>query len=390
MIKILSKRAVMAIIVLVVVVAGAAGWWLYRDHKQADGRYVTVTASRGDVVQAVSATGTINPVQIINVGTQISGVVRIINVDFNDRVAKGQVLAELDQALIQAQLKQSQGSLESAEAALRLANADYERSRSLRKQEYISQAEMDTARQKKEAAEAQVTTAQGQVERDTVNLGYSVVTSPVAGVIISRDVDVGQTVAASFQTPTLFKIAEDLSKMQIDTSFSEADIGGIIPNSPVRFTVDAFPGRTFTGTVRQVRLNPTTVQNVVTYNVVVDFANTDLTLLPGMTAFVTLDLQRSDDVIRVPNSVFSFRPVETASDSDKRGKIEAGKSTGKRVFVLTDNIPTPTRVVTGITDGTFTEVREGLTEGAVLIIQDTEALKAKSSSFSLGGGGMRP
>ncbi len=371
-------------LIVVIVAAAAALWWYWRGGNGSEQRYVTAAITRGDVTQAVSATGTISPVKVVNVGTQVSGVVRDIKVDFNDRVEKGQVLAELDKSLLDAQLQQSKGSLANAEAALRLASANFSRNEGLFAKEYISRAEMDLARQQLEAAKAQVATAKGQVQRDTVNLGYSVITSPVSGVIISRDVDVGQTVAANFQTPTLFKIAEDLAKMQIDTSFSEADIGEITQGQRARFTVDAFSGKTFEGAVRQVRLNPSSVQNVVTYNVVVDFSNEDFSLLPGMTAFVTIDLKKSEAVLRMPNSVFGFRPP--SPESAKGGVVAASSPpaspNSKRVFVLDKGVPVSRQVTIGITDGRFTEVKDGLAEGELLVVQDNEALKAKSNQSS--------
>lgn len=273
--------------VLLVLVAIAWGGWTYWQkgkEKPIDQRYQFEEVSTGDLTQTVTANGTVNPVNLVNVGTQVSGTVRKLYVDFNDKVSAGQVLLELDPTTTQAAVEQSQGDLASAQATLRLARADEARMRELFGQEYVSRQELDKAVQVREAAEASVRTAQGKLMRDRANLGYTVIKSPVSGVVVSREIDIGQTVAASFQTPTLFKIARDLSQMQIDSNVAEADIGKVREGQVVRFTVDAYSDRRFEGKVRQIRLAPITQQNVVTYNVVVEVANPDLVLMPGMTA----------------------------------------------------------------------------------------------------------
>ncbi len=283
-------------------------------------RYKLQEVAQGDVAQSVSANGTLNPVILVNVGTQVSGTVKKLHVDFNDAVKAGQVMAELDDALLQAAFRQSEASIASAKATLDLARTNETRLKSLLAQEYVSKQEFDQAVQARRAAEAALDLARGQNDRDRANLGYSVIRSPVSGVVVDRQIDVGQTVAASFQTPVLFKIAQDLSQMQIYTTFAEADIGAIKVGQAVRFNVDAFPNRSFKGAVKQIRLNPTTTQNVVTYNVVVEVDNPDQILLPGMTAYVNIVVAQKKDVLLVPNAALRFKP---GSDADKSAKPAA-------------------------------------------------------------------
>ena len=311
-------------ILLVAVALGLAGGGYFFYRKQAAAspelRYKTQVLAKGDVTQTVSANGTLNPVTLVSVGTQVSGTVKKLHVDFNDQVKAGQVLAELDDAIYSAQVRQSDASFASAQASLALARANEARMKELFRQEYVSRQELDQAVQARESAEAQARLARAQNDRDRANLGYSVIRSPVAGVVVDRQVDVGQTVAASFQTPTLFKIAQDLTQMQIYTTFAEADIGAIKVGQAVRFNVDAFPNRSFKGAVKQIRLNPTTTQNVVTYNVVVEVDNPDQILLPGMTAYVNIVVAQKKDVLLVPNAALRFKP---GSDADKSAKPAA-------------------------------------------------------------------
>jgi HlyD family secretion protein len=309
--------------------------------------------------------------------------VKRLHADFNDRVKAGQLLLELDPTTLQAAVDQSRGDLASAQANLRLAESDEKRLRELFDQEYVSRQEMDKAVQAREAAQAQVQSARGKLARDLANLGYSRIRSPVAGVVVSRQVDIGQTVAASFQTPTLFQIAQDLARMQIDTSVAEADIGRIAVGQTANFTVDAFPGRRFEGKVKQVRLNPTTQQNVVTYNVVVAVSNPDLVLLPGMTAYVSFVIEQREHALLVPNAALRFRPEDTVRSRDTRrnGAVGAARSgddkrathskpSGK-VYVVQAGKLVSVPVQTGISDGRFTEVTGGeLEPGEEVIVQD--------------------
>lgn len=343
-------------------------------------KYRTASIQRGDIVKTVSANGTLNPVVLVNVGTQVSGTIARINADFNDRVRKGQVLAELDPSLINAQLAQSEANVANARASLKLAEANEKRSRELYRQDYIPKADLDQAIQAVESARAQLALAQAQVRRDQTNLRYSVITSPVSGVVVSRSVDVGQTVAASFQTPTLFSIAQDLKRMQIDTTVAEADVGAIRVGQIARFNVDAFPDRSFQGTVRQIRLNSQVLQNVVTYNVVIDVSNPDEILLPGMTAFVSIAVAERRDVPRLPLAALRFRP---------QGSEKPNPEAGKSVYLLEDERAVPMPVQLGLSDGRYAEILGNMPgEGDKVILEDlelgkTEARPQPSSSFRI-------
>ncbi len=374
---------------IVLLLAAAGGGYYYWDKlrtPEVEARYRTVKVERGDLTQMVSANGTLNPVVLVNVGTQVSGTVKKWYVDFNDHVKEGQVLLELDPALYQAQVRQSEASLANAQSQLKLATANEARSRDLFRQEYVTRQELDTTIQASEAARAQVAQVRAQVEKDRTNLAYSVIRSPVAGVVVSREVDIGQTVAASFQTPTLFKIAQDLSKMQIDSSYAEADVGNLHVGQPVVFRVDAFPNRSFNGVVRQVRLNPTTVQNVVTYDVVIAVNNPEQILMPGMTAYVNIIVAKRVGVLLVPNAALRFRPSEAAARQDKpkedkagRGKEKAESPSGT-VYVLDKGQLKPLRITIGITDNRSTEVAGGdLKEGDAVVIEDRQP-PAKANS----------
>ncbi|MFC5301287.1 efflux RND transporter periplasmic adaptor subunit [Azospira restricta] len=370
--KLFSLRT---LLIVSLVLAAGAGWFAWRQNaaQSPEQRYKFQEAGVADVVQNVSANGTLSPVTLVNVGTQVSGTVKKLHVDFNDVVKAGQVLAELDDALYTAAAKQSEANIASASASLDLARANEARIRTLFADEYVSRQELDQAVQAKKAAEAALRLARAQNDRDRANLGYAVIRSPVSGVVVDRQIDVGQTVAASFQTPVLFKIAQDLTRMQIYTSFAEADIGNIRVGQAVRFNVDAFPNRSFNGTVKQIRLNPTTTQNVVTYNVVVEVENPDQQLLPGMTAYVSIAVAEKKEVLTVPNAALRFRPSTPAAkpeggreangngaprgDGEKRGKRrDAGSGT---VYVLADGRLKAVSVATGITDSRATEVTGG-------------------------------
>lgn len=343
------------------------GYRVLRDSGGGDAsaRYRTEEVSRGDITRTVSANGTLNPVTLINVGTQVSGTVSRLYADYNDRVKAGQILARLDPSLFKAQLLQDEGNLIKAKAGLRLAEANARRSRVLFSKGYVSRADLDQAIEALGVARADVQVARGQVERDRTNLRYTVIRSPVSGVVVARTVNVGQTVAASFQTPTLFQIAEDLKHMQIDTSMAEADVGGVRVGQAVRFSVDAFPDRVFQGVVRQIRLNPTIQENVVTYDAVVDVANPEQHLLPGMTAYVTIVTARRHDVLRVPDAALRFRPVDALP---ARGTRERGYAT---VYRLEHGAPVPVRVRVGISDTHHTEILSGpLKVGEPVIVED--------------------
>lgn len=394
------KKKILLGSIFLAVLAGLLYWWgSSRAAQDPAQRYRTVAVERGSVVQSVSANGTLNPVVLVSVGTQVSGTVKKLYVDFNDQVKAGQPLLELDDALVAASERQSAANVINAQASLDLAQANETRMRALLAQEYVSRQEYDQAAQALKSARAQLAQAQAANARDRANLGYTTIRSPVDGVVIDRVVDLGQTVAASFQTPTLIKIAQDLTEMRIDTSFAEADLGNIREGLPARFTVDAFPDRQFEGVVQQIRLNPTTQQNVVTYNVRISVANPEHILLPGMTAYVTIGVQSRDDVLLVPNAALRFKPAEAVVDkasggdkaAEKMPAVEAGGGKGKKragqgatIHVLAEGKLQPVNVRLGITDGRNTEVLGGepasLLQPGTLVVVGENASGGKAPS----------
>ena len=314
--KLITKGRVIGALVIV----GLAGllWGGYKlqmkigapDDKP---RYKTAEVDRGSIVQFVTATGTLNPVGLVNVGTQVSGTVSEVNVDFNDRVKQGQILLKIDPTLLQAVIKQNAASLNAARAGLTLAESNYSRNTRLVDQGFVSATALEQLKQALDAARAQVQVNEALLERARADMANSIIRSPIDGVIIKRTADLGQTVAASFQTPNLFVIARDLKKMQIDTNVSEADVGLLKDGQPVRFVVDAFPERDFEGKVRQFRLAANVTQNVVTYNVVIDVDNPEELLKPGLTAQVRIITLSK---VRIPRShkiTFSFPPLKIYS-----------------------------------------------------------------------------
>ena len=296
-------------ILLFLLVAGGFIYFMGGEKSQGTG-FATATISRGDLRQVVTATGEIQPLNTINVGSQVSGTIQAIYVDYNSKVKKGDVLLEIEPSVLQASVDEAYASLVSAESQRNYAKSEYERNKILYDKDIIPRADLEQSQTTYEQAEQSVKRMQSQYDRAVTNLGYATITSPVDGTVISRQVDVGQTVAASFQTPDLFEIAEDLSKMQIETAVSEADIGMITEGQSVTFTVDAYPTQTFEGFVRQVRLSPTITSNVVVYTVVIDVDNSDLRLKPGMTAFVTILISEKNDVWKVQNSALILRSFD--------------------------------------------------------------------------------
>jgi HlyD family secretion protein len=303
-----------------------AGLWWLRSGPVETGGYVGEAVDRGPIEVSVTATGTVNPVKTVQVGTYVSGPIRAIDVDWNSPVRKGQRVAKIDPRPFEVKVQQAEANLANAQARvaksradLELKRLDFERSRTLRARGAVSESALDAARTGHDQALAQlaldqagVQQARAQLEEARINLGYTDITSPVDGVVVARNVDVGQTVAASFQTPTLFLIAEDLTRMQVDANVSESDIGGVREGQSAGFGVDAHPGRRFEGRVVQVRNAPETVQNVVTYDVMIEVANPDLALKPGMTATVAITTARRDDAVRVPLRALRFRPADAA------------------------------------------------------------------------------
>jgi len=351
--------------------------------------YQTANVTRGPITQAVTATGTLNPVLNVQVGSQVSGNISKLFADFNSQVKAGQVVAQIDPALFQAAVTQAEGDVASAQAALELARLNAKRTQDLFTRKTSSQADLDQAMATLHQAEANVKIKQGALDKVKADLDHCTITSPIDGVVISRSVDVGQTVAASLQAPVIFQIANDLAKMQIDSNVAEADVGVVQVGQDVDFTVDAFPTQTFHGKVVQVRNAPITVQNVVTYDTVIGVSNPDLKLKPGMTANVSIVAARKDNVLQIKNATLRYRPTEAGaaemgsrSPSSRGGRGSGGRerTTSERtVYVLSGSQPTPAQIKTGISDGVVTEVVEGLKEGDRVV---TAEMAAKSQPAS--------
>lgn len=385
-----SLNKIIFTLVFIALAAGAYYYYQQSSKKNPADVYRLAEITQGDIEQTVSANGTLNPVTLVSVGTQVSGIVKKLYVDFNDVVKKDQVLLELDNALFMAQISQSQASVRNNQASVELAQANEKRIRELYAQEFVSKQELDTAVQVLKSAKAQLDSARGLLARDQTNLNFTIIRSPVSGVVVDRVVDVGQTVAASFQTPTLIKIAQDLSKMQINSSFAEADIGNIKVGQITKFNVDAFPNRNFEGVVKQVRLNPVNTSNVVTYDVVISVDNEEQLLLPGMTAYVNIGVSKSEQALLVPNAALRYKPKleENTADSSKgemRKKGEGRKRKNKgddlntgTIYILKDDKPSPIKVSLGITDGRFTEIKgrdlqaKGVGIGTQLIVAELQ------------------
>ena len=329
--KLFTKKRIVIATALLVAVATAAVLLKPKDNVVPPSKYRSANADRGAINQTVTATGTINPVALINVGSQVSGTVAELHADFNDRVKKGQVLLKLEPTIFNAQVGQAEAGIASARANLQLAQATYKRNEQLVAQNFVSSLALDQSRREMDVAAANLKLAQAQFERARADLNNSVIRSPIDGVVIKRTIDLGQTVAASFNTPNLFQIANDLTKMQIDTSVSEADVGLLKDGLPARFVVDAYPDREFNATMRQFRLAPNVVQNVVTYNVVLDVDNTDELLKPGMTAQVRLVVANRPDVLRIPTTALRFRLSEEEQAAEKKREEEKNKGAGKEI-----------------------------------------------------------
>ena len=419
--------------ILILAVAGVViggGFWYYRTHHTDTAQYQTAPVARGDLTQLVTATGQVEPVLNVQVGSQISGRISKITVDYNSVVKSNQAIAEIDPSSYQASLLRAQADLTNAMANLALTKVQARRADSLFTNNLISGSDHDIAQAQMQQAQAQVLSSQAAVENAAVDLSRCTIYAPVDGVVISRNVDMGQTVAASFNTPTLFVIANDLTKMQIDALVSEADIGGVEVGQAVNFTVDAYPYRTFRGKLSQIRYGAITNQNVVNYDCVVEVNNADLKLLPGMTANVSIIVAERQNAFKIPNAALRFRPPEaviaetktnatlrppvaaaggrpTGEGGGRAGPREGGPGQGggrraeggggdrppgagtgpgrprterqltRTVYVLPSAAstegeqkakPTPVQVKVGISDGINTEVTEGLIEGQQIVI----------------------
>ncbi len=395
-------------ILLAAVLAAGVGGYFYFHHGGSEKlSYNTVAVTRGELTATVTATGILNPVVNVTVGSQVSGRISKLYVDYNSPVTKGQVLAEIDPSTYQATVEQVTADLANAKANLELQQAQFERNAELFTNKLVSGSDYDTALATLHEAEAMVKIKRASLDNALVNLNYCKIVSPVDGVVISRAVELGQTVASSFNTPTIFQIANDLTKMQIDSNVAEADIGGVVEGQSVEFGVDAYPLRTFHGSVAQVRNSPITVNNVVTYDTVISVTNTDYKLKPGMTANVSVIVAQRDDAVLLKNAALRFRPPDNAviltnevagglatngvaaSKGPRKGK---GNRSVRTVYVLTGDENAPqlkaVQIKTGITDGLFTEVAEGLKEGDKVVsgVVNNDSQGSASTSSPFGGG----
>jgi HlyD family secretion protein len=410
------KRVIKPLVVGVLLV-GAAGIGVrayYSSRDTGQPRITTAAVTRGDVRNVVAATGALQAVTTVLVGTQVSGTVSWLGADFNSIVHKGQVIAKLDPSLFETQVEQARANLtkaaadvENAQVKVVDAQQKFDRANELASRQLIAQSDLDTARVALDMAaasqrslRAQVTQAQAGLNQAQLNASHTIIAAPIDGIVIGRSVDVGQTVAASLSSPTVFTIAADLAEMQVSASIDESDIGRIQPKQPVTFQVDAYPGQRFSGTVTQVRLQPTVVQNVTTYSVIIDAPNAALKLKPGMTANVSIEIAARQDVVRVPNAALRFRPTAAMFSAfgqtppPAAGKTGASPDTAGRVWVVADNHLTPVQLAIGISDGQTTELLSGdlAPEAAVVTNIATGAETAAKpaatagSPFAQGGG----
>lgn len=384
--------------------AAAGWWWKQRPPPVLPDKYRTALVDRGPITQVVTATGTLQPLTTVNIGTQVSGTVLERFADFNDHVRRGQVLLRLDPANLQARLRQMQAQLAAAEASLALARATLERNQRLVAQGFISGLALDQSQREYDAGRANVDLARAQVESAQTDVDNSVIKSPIDGVVIKRNVDVGQTVAASFQTPDLYLLARDLREMQIEANVSEADVGQVRPGQLVRFTVDAYPEAEFEGRVRQFRLSATTTQGVVTYTIVVSVHNEDERLKPGMTAQTRIVLQSKPEVLRLPTAALRFQPddeerkaiaaaaagsaassvaVQASAPGGTDDGVLSGMRGGQRVYrvwtVGPNQLPQPHEVTVGIANTRYTElasvVSGSVKAGDALITRRVDSLQ---------------
>ena len=328
------------IIGIVLIAAAGVGFWAFRTKSDEAPEYQTTKVTRGDLTQAVSATGTLNPVLNVQVGSQISGIIQKLYADFNSKVKAGDLVAQLDPATYQMRVEQNQGDLANAKAQLELVQVNARRAEELIKAKLIAQSEYDQTLASLHQAEAVVQIKQAVLNSSKVDLARCSIYSPIDGIVIDRKVDVGQTVAASMNAPVLFQVANDLTKMQIDALVSEADVGTVEEGQSVTFTVDAFPGRNFTGKVIQIRNVPTTVQNVVSYDCVIEVSNPDMKLKPGMTATVNVVTAERKGVVRIPNSAFRVKPSEPSTNKSFAARVLLKIGIGKETKTsATNSIP---------------------------------------------------
>ncbi|MFN2387673.1 MAG: efflux RND transporter periplasmic adaptor subunit [Thermoanaerobaculia bacterium] len=407
--------------VLVAVGAVAGVLFLVGGRSKSEPKYRTSKVDRGTVTKTVTATGALSAVTTVAVGSQVSGIIARLHADFNSQVKKGDLLAELDPTPFEARVEQSRAALQKAQIELRNAEISLRRQEALRQQQLTPQADYDQAKADADVARASVRQASAALDQALTDLRYTKIEAPIDGVVVARQYDVGQTVAASFQAPTLFTIAQDLTKMQVAADIAESDIGGVKVGQPVRFNVDAYPEREFRGRVSQIRLNATVNQNVVTYPVIVEVSNPEMLLRPTMTANVTIDVESVRDVLRIPNAALRFRPEVTDATSAEERAARTGSATGPaaatRQFGRTagggragavalrpqtvyaapaepDGDPKPVAIRTGITDGRYTQVVSGDLKEGDAVVTGVATARAQISGTGpagrgAGGGGRR-
>jgi HlyD family secretion protein len=370
------------ILVILMALSTGGSWWYYRRTHNEQIDYVTTRVERAEITQAVTATGTLNPVVLVTIGSQISGNVLKLFADFNTRVKAGQLIAQIDPAVYLAVVHQCEGDLAMSKAALELARVTAKRKQELADQHAAPQADLDTALANLHQAEATITIKDANLEKAKLDLDHCGIYSPINGSVILRSVDVGQTVAAAMNAPVLFTVAKDLTDLQIDSAVAEADVGIATVGQTVDFTVDAFPYQTFHGKVGQVRNAASTVQNVVTYDVVITVKNPDLKLLPGMTANIAIVVAQKDDALRVPNAALRFRmpdsepqptPAPITPRPDRKPPGPKARKVQRAVYVMPPEGGKPHRVDVklGISDGVYTEITEGLKEGDNVVTSAT-------------------
>ena len=378
------KGRIMAVILVLIVISGGLFWYYSKSAEEI--QYKTVRAERSDLRSVIQATGTLDAVETVDVGTQISGTVKEIYIDYNSVVKQGQLIAEIDSATQRTDVAQAEANLQVVQADLMnseavLANAEKSlaRTRKLAEKDLIAKADVDTDEKTYLTAKAQVAASRARIaqynatlNKTKINLGYTQIYSPVDGVVVAKNVEKGQTVAASYQTPSIAEIAKDLSQMQVEVNVDEADIGGVKEGQKATFTVDAHPNDPFDGVVTQVRLSPTTTDNVVTYVVIVKVSNNKGLLMPGMTANVSLIVEERENVVVVPNSAFRFKPADASANSGQPGAPMMGKQTiaevkKPAVYMIEKKAPVRVEVEKGISDGQNTEIISGLSEGDEVI-----------------------
>lgn len=354
------------IVVIVIVIAAVAAWALSGGKDQEEINFKEEKVSLQTLQNSVTATGTIEAVTSVTVGTQVSGIVNKLYVDYNSQVKKGQVIAELDKTNLMSELNTAKANLASAESSLSYQSANMSRYQTLYKKGLVSADDYENALLTYRQAKEQVASAKENVQKAQTNLGYATITSPIDGTVISKSVEEGQTVAASFNTPELFTIAKDLTNMQVIANVDEADIGGVKVGDRVNFTVDAYPDDVFQGTVKQVRLEATTTNNVVTYEVVISAPNADLKLKPGLTANVTIYTQERSGILAVPNKALRFTPTKETVGKDMKIVDCKGKN---KVWTLSGKTLTAHPVTIGQTDGVHTEIIKGLKQGQKIVTE---------------------